>query len=232
METPQITPYNPQQQEKSFDLKKVVGLTLLTGAGLWVVIHFGGKAIRQNKENKSNTGSFDPGTPKYKAKQLKMFFENDGNFGTDTPQVRSLLQKISSKEEMDQIRKEYLAQNNSVLDDDLKKELQSTEWIELSQIIAAKPAKPGQKVGGDILYKGWAIRLKAAFDKTYSFVPGTDERAIVAVFNEIPTQRAFINVGVAYNKEFKRNLMDDLRKELTGGEFYEYFKIISDKPKA
>jgi hypothetical protein len=230
MEATQIIPY--QQQEKSFDLKKAVGLTLLTGAGIWAIIHFGSKAIQKGKEDKSNSGSFTPGTAKYKAKQIKMFFENDGNFGTDTPQLRTLLQKITSKEEMQQIRKEYQAQNNSVLDDDLKKELQSSEWIELSQIIAAKPEKAGQKVLGDTLYKAWAIRLKAAFDKTYSFIPGTDERAVKAVFDEIPTQRAFINVGIAYNREYKRSLMEDLKSELTSSEYATIFKLIMDKPKA
>ena len=33
-----------------------------------------------------------------------------------------------------------------------------------------------------------AKRLKAAFDKSYGFMPGTDEEAIKAVFSEIPTQ--------------------------------------------
>src|SRR5436189_6458178 len=135
MDNPGLIPYyTAHAQEKSFDLKKAIGLTLLAGGGIWAIIHCGGKAIRQGKEDKSNAGSFTPGTAKYKAKEIKMFFENDGNFGTDTPNLRELLQKVASKEEMQQIRIEYKNQNGSVLDDDLKKELQSSEWIELSQI--------------------------------------------------------------------------------------------------
>lgn len=232
MNTPVPIQYHTPQQDQSLNVKQMLGYTAMVGVGAWAIIHFVGKAIKDKKEDKSNTGSFTPGTPKYQAKQIKMFLENDGNLGTDTIKLRALLQNINSKEELNNVRAEYQRQNQSVLDDDLKKELQSSEWIELSQIIAAKPLKAGQKVNGDILYKSWAIRLKAAFDKMYSFVPGTDERAIKAVLDEIPTQRSFINVGVAYNKEFKRPLMSDLREELSNSEFYIYFKIIMDKPKA
>lgn len=233
METPVPMQYVPPQ-EKSFSLKEALGYTLLTGLGIGAVIYFGGRKIKKNKTDKSDSKSFEAGTPEYKAKQIKMFFENDSTFsvGTDTTKLRYLLTKVQSQEEMEKIRQAYKNQNGSVLDNDLKKELQSSEFIEFSQIIAAKPKKAGQKVTGDVLYKSWAIRIKAAFDKEYGPFPGTDDEALRTVLFEIPTQRAFINVGVAYYKEYGKQLMKDLKDELTTSEYYETMKKIMDKPKA
>jgi hypothetical protein len=233
METSAPIQYIPNQ-EKSFSLKEALGYTLITGLGIGAIIYFGGRRIKQKKTDKADSQSFKVGTAEYKAKEIKMFFENDNSFsvGTDFEKLRHLLTQVSSQEEMDKIKSAYFLQNRSVLDNDLKKELQSTQFIELSQIIAAKPKKAGQKVSGDILYKSWAIRLKAAFDKTYGFVPGTDEKAIQSVFDEIPTQRAFVNVGVAYYKEYKRKLMEDLKDELSTSEYYSFMKQLTDKPKA
>lgn len=232
METPVPVQYVPAQ-EKTFSLKEALGYTLLTGLGIGAIIYFGGKKIKQNKTDKSDSQSFSVGTPQYKAKQIKMFFENDNSFGwgTDYDQLRQLFTQVTSKEEWEKIKKEYFLQNRSVLDNDLKKELQSTQFTELSQILEAKPAKAGQKVDPLKLARTWAIRLKAAFDKTYGFLPGTDEKAIAAVFNEIPTQKAFINTGVAYWKEYKRKLMDDLKSELSSSEYLDNIKIITAKPK-
>jgi hypothetical protein len=99
------------------------------------------------------------------------------------------------------------------------------------QIIAAKPDKEGQAPTTN-QYTAWAKRLKAAFDKTYSFIPGTDEDAIKAVFSEIPTQNAFIQVGKAYSKEFGENIITVLKSELEVWEYGEYMKIITSKRKA
>ena len=231
METPVPIQYIPQQ-EKSFSLKEALGYTLLTGLGIGAVIYFGGRKIKKSKTDKSDSQSFKAGTPEYNAKQIKMFFENDHWLGTDTTKLRHLLTKVGSQEEMEKIRKAYKDQNGTVLDNDLKKKLQSSEFIEFSQIIAAKPKKAGQKVTGDILYKSWGIRFKAAFDKQYGPLPGTDDEAVKTVLFEIPTQRAFINTGVAYYKEFGRQLMTDLKDELTSSEYYSFMKELSNKPKA
>ena len=100
------------------------------------------------------------------------------------------------------------------------------------QINAQKPDKTGSKPASVIKsYDGWAKRLKAAFDKEYGFVPGTDEDAIKAVFNEIPTQKAFIMTGIVYNKLYGSNMMTDLKGELEMWEYSDYMKIILSKPK-
>jgi hypothetical protein len=74
-------------------------------------------------------------------------------------------------------------------------------------------------------------RLKAAFDTTYWFVPGTDEEAIKAVFLEIPTQADFSKVAQAYLKEFGNDLTSDLKSELEFWEIDAMMDIINKKPK-
>ncbi len=109
-------------------------------------------------------------------------------------------------------------------------ELQLTEYNEMLQIMQGKPEKDG-KVPYLAQYNAWAKRLKAAFDKTYAFIPGTDEEAIKAVFTEIPTQTAFVNVGKVYNKLYNTNLITALKSELEFYEYNDYMKIITSKPK-
>ena len=228
-------PHTPviEEQEKSFDVKKVLTITLIAGLGIGAIAFFGTKAAKKKKAKKSDSQSFKVGTPAYKAKQIKMFFENDSllDAGTDVEKLRHLLTQVSSKEEMDKIRTEYLNQNDSVLDNDLKKELRSNQFIELSQIIDAKPDKPGGKVNPGIQAKSWAIRLKAAFDEEWGPFSATDEDAIKRVAFEIPTQQAFVNTGIAYYREYGRKLMDDLKDELSSSDYWEVMKMITTKRK-
>ena len=68
---------------------------------------------------------------------------------------------------------------------DLKEELAASEYNEMLAIIAGKPDKITGNYSPIVTsqqYSAWAKRLKAAFDITYWFVPGTDEPAIKAVF--------------------------------------------------
>jgi hypothetical protein len=99
-----------------------------------------------------------------------------------------------------------------------------------SSILSAKPQK--KTAQGVLNYLAWAKRLKAAFDKMYGFVPGTDEEAIKAVFNEVPTQAAFLKVSEAYLNKYHTSLLDDLKSELEFWEYPEYMNIITSKPKS
>lgn len=221
------------QNDEGFTLKEKITYTLATGLAVGLCIHFGKKFIEGKNEDKSNAQSFQDGAPATIAKDIKMAFENDGMFGTDTKRLRVIMTQLKSIEQWEQITKEYKKQNsNHVLEEDLKVELQSSERMEMMAIKDAKPAKIGQKVSGDILYKMWARRLKAGFDKMYGPVAGTDEDCIVTALKEIPTQRAFINVGVAYYKEFKRNIMPDMKAEFNTWTYPTYLSMITNKPKS
>lgn len=220
--------------------KKKEGLTLkekiLYGAGGLVV--FGGgfllirKVILKAIANREEKKSFDEGSPATFAKQIKMAFDNDGWPGTDTPTLRNTLRQIPDKATFNKVVKSYRSLYNTNLLYDLSDELQSTEYNEMLQIIEAKPQKQGQAVNPELSYSAWAKRLQAAFDKTYGPFPGTDEKAIVAVFNEMPTQNAFVKTGVEYMKLYGKNLISELKSEFESGEYEAYMTIILKKPKS
>jgi hypothetical protein len=208
--------------------KVLYGALALAGVATAVVL--GGRFIKNKIADKSQAKSFEEGTPETLAKQIKMAFENDGYFGTDTKALRAVLTRIKSKTELDKVFKAYQKQFNSNMYRDMSSELQSTEYNEMLQIMAGKPDRPGQKPTA-VQFKAWAKRLKAAFDKTYSFLPGTDEEAIRAVLVEIPSQAAFIGTGKAYYLEYNTHLLPDLKSELSPSDYYASLKIITDKPK-
>jgi hypothetical protein len=132
---------------------------------------------------------------------------------------------------MDSYQKLY----NSSLLRDMENELQSSEYNEMLAIISAKPERYTSDTStlqvSAVQYQGWAARLKAAFDKTYGPIPGTDEPAIKAVFNEIPTQGVFVQVGAVYKTLYGRDLIADLKGELEFWEYGSYMNIITQKPK-
>lgn len=216
--------------DSSMSLKEKVIYGSIALVGLSGLIYFTSRFIKKKIANNSDKKSFAEGTPATTAKQIKMAFDNDGQFGTDTKALRNVLIKIKSKKELEDVRKEYQRQFNSQLYNDMSGELQTSEYQEMLQIMEGKPDKPGAPLSAK-QYLAWAKRLKAAFDKMYSFIPGTDEAAIRAVFNEVPTQQAFVDVGKAYQKEYNRDFIKDLKSELETWEYPEYMTIITRKPK-
>jgi hypothetical protein len=203
----------------------VLGGISLLGGGLY----FGKRFFQKQVANQEEKKSLDDGSSATYAKRIKMAFDNDGWWGTDTEQLRSVLREIPTKEEFQKVVASYQKLYNSNMAKDMSDELQSTEYNEMLSIIAAKPEKAGVKVSFD--YSGWAKRLKAAFDKTYGFMPGTDEEAIMAVFTEIPTQAAYVEVGKAYQRLYGSSLTEDLKGELEFWEYDDYMKIITSKKK-
>jgi hypothetical protein len=208
-------------------LYSLIGIGIVGGG-----VFFGRKLVLKGVANKEEKKSFEDGTPATYAKQIKMAFENDGWWGTDTEKLRTTLREIPSKQVFLKVQESYKKLYNSNMITDMSDELQTTEYNEMLQIIGAKPDKTGGKPPSPTLsYDGWAKRLKAAFDKSYGFLPGTDEEAIKAVFNEIPSQKAFIMTGIVYNKLYGSNLLTDLKGELEIWEYSDYMNIILSKPK-
>jgi len=201
------------------------GLTLL-GAGIF----FGRKLILHRVADKEETRTAEEGSSAAIAKEIKMAFENDGWWGTDTERLRNSIRQISSKEMFNEVIKSYTKLYQSNLMKDMSDELQSSEFNEMMNIINAKPDRITNGTSSIVNYSAWAKRLKAAFDKKYGFIPGTDENAIKAVFMEIPTQQAFVAVGKAYQQEFGNDLITDLKSELEIWEYPTYMAIITSKP--
>jgi len=228
----EIVPYNystvPKEQGMSVKEKLIysaIGLAVLGGG-----VYFGRKLILNKVANKEENQSFEDGSSATIAKQIKMAFDNDGWWGTNTNALRNALRQISSKDEFIKVQKSYQKLYNSNLLKDMSDELQSTEYNEMLQIIAGKPPKKGQAPTVNA-YDAWAKRLKAAFDKVYGFLPGTDADAIVAVFNEIPTQTAFIQTAVSYKKLYGTNMLEDMQSEAEFGQYSDWMKIITIKRK-
>jgi hypothetical protein len=236
-----ITTYQPQpvpvqavqptqQDKETWTLKEKILFSLLGVVVVGGTIYIGRKIILDKIANKEENKSFEDGTSATSAKQIKMAFENDGWPGTDTESLRSTLREIPSKEEFAKVVKSYQKLYNGNLIKDMSDELQSTEYNEMLQILAAKPDKKGQ-APSPVAYTAWAKRMKAAFDKEYGFFGGTDAEAIIAVFNEIPTQTSFVKVAVEYKRLYGTNMLEDMKSESEFGQYDDWMKIITAKRK-
>jgi Annexin len=220
------------QAKKGASIKEILAYGIVTTIVVGTGIYFFRKAIKERKEKKSDLKSFEDGSPATIAKQIKMAFENDGYWGTDLEKLRYIMGTLKSKEQWQQVLVEYQNQFQSKLLQDMKSELKSSEYDEMLFIKDSKPEKIGQPITKALIYLNWAKRLKSAFDKTYGFLPGTDEVAIRTVLMEIRTQTDFVEVGRAYQREYQRDFIKDLKSELEVWEYPEFMKIILKKPKA
>lgn len=228
---PVIRSYAATLKDESWTLKEKVVYGLLAAVGVGGSIYIGRKLILNAISSKEELKSFEDGTPATIAKQIKMAFENDGWWGTNTVALRAALISVVSQEDWDKIIKSYQKQYNSNLIHDLSDELQSTELNEMMQIINSKPLKKGQAPQVN-QFRAWAKRLKASFDKDYGFLPGTDSVAVKVTLEEIPTQSAFIKVGVEYKTLYGTNILDDLKGEAEFRQYNEWLQIIVKKRKS
>lgn len=226
-----ISHKHTKDESEGMSLKEKLIWSVLGAAGVTGLVVVVKKFVINKIEDKAHAKSFEDGTPQTIAKQIKMAFDNDGYWGTDVKALRIVLSNIKSKVQLKKVFDAYTNEYHRNMYKDMSDELETSEYNEMLEIIAAKPTKEGQAPTSN-QYTAWAKRLKAAFDKTYGFISGTDETAIKAVFNEIPTQKAFILVGVAYQKEYGDNLITALKGELEIWEYGDYMKIITTKRKA
>jgi hypothetical protein len=223
IETSQL-PVTTSVSPKNEFIYGILGLLAVGGA-----IYFGRRYILKRIAGKEENSSLEEGSAPTYAKQLKMSFENDGWPGTDTTALRNTLRQIKSKDEFKQVMTSYGKLYNTNLLKDMSNELQSTEYNEMIQIVGAKPEKKGA-VPSKTLYIAWAKRMKAAFDKMYGLFPGTDSDAIIAVFNEMPTQTALVQTAGVYKSLFGSNMLEDLKSEGEFGQYEQWMKIIIGKP--
>lgn len=224
--------YHTYEEDDSMTAKEI----LLYGMGSLLLIggtfFLGRKLVRDAvKKSEENTSVDDDSIASY-AKGIKMAFDNDGWWGVDKTALRNVITSIPSKDVFNKVVKSYQRLYNRSLMADMQSELNTTEYNEMLAIINGKTTaqKDGQVYLSNKQYEGWAKRLKSAFDKTYGFIPGTDEEAIRAVFNEIPTKKAYVQVSRAYAALYNRNLLTDLKSELEFWEFEPMMKLITNKP--
>jgi len=223
---------SPQQEGLTLKEKlafSLAGIILLGGAVILVR-----NMVRKQRSDAEEGKTYIDGSAATFAKQVRMAFENDGWFGTNIQALRETIARIPSRQIMRQVIDSYQRLYNRSLLRDMESELQASEYNEMLAIISAKPERYNANTPVQLTsahYQGWAARLKAAFDKSYGPLPGTDENAVKAVFTEIPTQTAFVQTGIAYRSLYSRDLIADLKAELEFWEYGPYMQIITQKPK-
>lgn len=192
----------------------------------------GRKLIREAVKKNIENNSMEEGTASSYAKAIKMSFENDGYWGTDVASLRKTILRIPNKEMFSSVVKAYQKLYNQSIMADMQDELTISQYNEMMAILNAKTDNSKSKeVSMSVQYEGWAKRLRASFEKTYAFIPGTDEEAIRAVFLEMRSQQDFSGTAQAYARLYHANLLYDLKHEL---EFWEYdpmLQLITSKPK-
>lgn len=198
----------------------------------WLIIWLVDRKIKAYRSNLEENKSFGANKHATWAKQFKQGFDNDGWWGTDVPLVRQTMKSIPSKEDFKKVQDSYrVLYRGANLIADLSDELTKTEYEEM---LAIKNSKPEKSKGSSTVKiydpTGWAKRLHAAMSYTWvGFLPGTDEDAVRAVFQEIPTQRAFYATATVYLKLYGAHLWDDLDGDLNWS--MDWRAILKKKPK-
>lgn len=148
--------------------------------------------------------------------------------------IRQIFNQIPSQEFFATVAARYgeiTKKSNSQLYLDLQEELTQQEFSEMTNILAAKPARTGQKAAFDMkAAAAMAKRIKSAFDYTWMGMDGTDKKALKQALLDIPSLRGFAMVMVAYKQLYKTDLTSDLDSELDAFDF-SWKEIVYTKPK-
>lgn len=165
------------------------------------------------------------------AKQCKLAFDNDGWWGTDESALRKVIIAIPSQEDFEKVQQSYkkLYKGRNLVED-MTDELKTTEYNEMLAILSSKPKKAKDATGAPIYNpQAWATRLYNAMSIYYGWIfPGTDEDAILAVFAEMPSKKAFSDTKQAYYVQYGVSLEDDLDGDLDWS--MDWRSIIAKKP--
>jgi hypothetical protein len=75
----------------------------------------------------------------------------------------------------------------------------------------------------------FAKQLKMAFDNDVAFGWGTNEEAVMAVFQNIPSKNMYGKVQKEYSRMYNRSLNADLEDEMSSDEYNELIRILNAK---
>lgn len=220
----------PEQRKLISGVAIALGISLIAAAA----IYFGVRVVRNQVAKVEENQSFGRDEHATWAKQIKNAFDNNGWWGTDEVLLRKTLRDIPSKEDFKRVqasyRKLYKGEN---LVNTMTGELKQTEYTEMLAIINAKPEKARDAKKGAKIYDpyGWAKRIHAAVSYQWlGLFWGTDEDAITAVAQEMPTRQSYFDTAQAYFSEYGLSLMSALRGDLDSSSIDRLRKIILAKP--
>jgi hypothetical protein len=205
----------------------ILGVSAVTIAAAYLAY----KQVQKVRANKEETKSFGKDKHATWAKQFKQAFDNDGWWGTDVPLVRQTMRAIPSKEDFEKVQQSYrVLYKGANLILDMSDELTKTEYEEMLAIMNGKAAKAKGATSKVYDPTGWAKRIHAAVNYTwFGFLPGTDEDALTAVFQEFPTQQAFYNTAAVYKRLYSVSLWDDLDGDTNWS--MDWRALLKKKPK-
>lgn len=199
--------------------KFVTSFSIVLGVSVIGLIsfYFAKRKVQQINSKKEQSNSFGSDNHATWAKQFRQAFDNDGWWGTDVPLVRQTMRAIPSKEDFYKVQQSYKKMYKGAnLITRMSDELTSLEYQEMLAIKNSKPDKAKGSSNAKILDPvGWAKRFHSAVNYVWmGFMTGTDEEAIIAVFQEIPTKYAFYDTARAYRKLYSVSLWADLDGDL------------------
>lgn len=218
-----------QQQRDAITWTAIIlGISIITLIAIKFVAH----KIKAATASREQDQSFGEDLHATWAKQIKLAFDNNGWWGTDEVALRNVILKIPSIEDFEKVQNSYkkLYEGRNLVED-MTDELKTTEYNEMLAILSAKPRKAKDAKEGAIYSPySWAVRLYNAMSIYYvGFIPGTDENAIRAVFNEMQTQKAFEDTKQAYYAQYGLDLESDLDGDLDWS--MDWRSIIAKKSK-
>jgi len=210
-----------------------IGAYTVGSALLLTGLYFGGRHIyRKYQQNHAVKKTLtDDSAENFAVRLNKALFDG---WWANVDIVRQIFNQIPSQEQFQVIAGKYgevTKSNKSQIYLDLKNKLTEQEFFEMQNILAARPAKNGQKTTFDMkAATAMAKRIKSAFDYTWMGMDGTDKKALKQALLDIPGLRAFAYVMAAYKTLYKTDLQNDLDSELDAFDF-SWKDIVYTKPK-
>lgn len=226
-----------QRQDLSNKLWWGGGLLLGGGVAFLVLRSLVRKARYKNAIGKTD----DVSSPENIAQRFVQAFNPDSPFGwgTDEELIRRTIQKVPHQKAWEEVKRAYqkLTKGGNLLDD-MQQELSRSEKREMDLIISALP--PNQRAADQTDPKQitpqqlsmWAERIQAAanYEASAIWPYGTDEQAIYAVLEEVPTGRGIYQLDQTYRGLFQKGLLKELTDEMSGSELAHAYQIIVNKP--
>jgi hypothetical protein len=207
-----------------------VGGGLIVGSILFLI---GRHVYRKKSAGNAETKTLNDGAPENYANRIILAFHNDGWWGTNIKELRTVFTEIPDQQTFFKMVDKYEAltkQPKGAFYKDLTKNLTSSEYYEMQSILKGKPMKPGEKAvfNWNVAYSV-SHRLKAAFDYTVWGVASSDKGALETALRDIPSLYAYAMVRVAYKKEYGHELEDVLSSKLGVFDF-SWKDIVYAKP--